>query len=164
VKRERDTKADDKGDVPAMDVDEQEGGSSSTEEVDQVKSQEEEDDEEEQGSKRARVELGPDEANQAMLEVKAELEYHAEAWRNVHLGKRGELQPQGRAREAELPGDHTTAVDSSGRHIMVDGSETEALARLAVVEADDQGKKTVFNSARMIVRLAPTPLVPDSSL
>ena len=109
--------------------------------------------------KRARVELGVDEAmaNQAMMEVKAELEFHAAAWRKENLGGLGELQPQGSEREAELPGDHTTSVDSSGRHIMVDGSERESLARLAGAEADDLGRKLVYSSARMIVRLGPTP-------
>ena len=78
-------------------------------------------------------------------------------WRLEHLGSKGELQPVGREREAELPGDHATSVDSSGRHIMVEGTESESLARLAATEADDAGRKLVYSSARMVVRLEPTP-------
>ena len=83
VKRERggESKAEGDGDDPSQMDDEHDKGTSSTEEVDQVVSQQEEDDEENQGSKRARVELGVNEAHQAMLEVKAELEFHAAAWR-----------------------------------------------------------------------------------
>ena len=40
---------------------------------------------------------------------------------------------------------------------MVDGLESESLARLAATEADDEGRKTVFNSARVVIRLQPTP-------
>ena len=59
--------------------------------------------------------------------MKEELEFHATAWRLAHLGERGELQLRGREREAEMPGDHTTSVDSSGQHIMVEGTESESL-------------------------------------
>ena len=104
-------------------MEEVENSTSSTDEVDQVGLGEDEEDEEEQGSKRARVGLGSEEAHQERMEVKEELEFHAAAWRLEHLGSRGELQPVGREREAELPGDHATSVDSSGRHIMVEGIE-----------------------------------------
>ena len=62
-----------------------------------------------------------DEAEQELMEVREELEFHARAWRLAHLGKDGELQPRGvrREREAEVPGDHTTSVDSSGLHMKV---------------------------------------------
>ena len=113
MKRERDgaSKAGDADDPSMMEEDHQKGNSS-TEEVEQVATDEDEEDEADQGSKQANVELVGDEANQARMEVKEELEFHAAAWRLEHLGKRGELQPAGREREAELalPGDHTTPV------------------------------------------------------
>ena len=114
-------------------------------------------DEEDQGSKRARVDLGEAEARQEAIKIREELEYHAREWRLKHLGKEGELQPRGRAREAEMPGDHTTSLDSSGMHIMVAGTESESLARLDATVPDDSGTKLVFSSAQMVVRLEPTP-------
>ena len=39
----------------------------------------------------------------------------------------------------------------------MDGIESESLARLSETEADKEGQKTVFNSARVVVRLQPTP-------
>ena len=158
MKRERDgaSRAGEAGDPSTTEEDHQKGNSS-TEEVDRVVSGEDEEDEEEQGSKRARVELVGNEANQERMEVKEELEFHAAAWRREHLGKRGELQPARREREAELPGDHATSVDSSGRHIIVEGTEGESLARLASTEADDEERKLVYSLARMVVRPEPTP-------
>ena len=90
-------------------------------------------------------------------EVQAELEFHAKAWKLLHLGEDGELQPRGRARGAEVAGDHTTSVDSSGERLMIEGSESELLARVAMSHIDDQGRKLVYSSARMVVRLGPTP-------
>ena len=108
-------------------------------------------------SEAARIELGGTEAQQELLEVREELEFHASAWRLAHLGEEGELQPKGREREAEVPGDHTTSVDSSGLHIMVGGTEDESLARFDASGADDSGRKLVYSWARLVVRLEPTP-------
>ena len=151
----------DKPDMSEEDEKETDQGTSSTEEVVQVGG-DDEDDEEEQGAKRARVaevvdDVAKLEADREKNRVQGELEAHAKAWRADHLGANGQLQPSGREREAELPGDHTTSVDSSGLHIMVDGIESESLARLSETEADEEGRKTVFNSARVVVRLQPTP-------
>ena len=159
VKRERDgaSKADDADDTSMVVEDGLLNGDSSTEGVDQASTEGDEDDEEEQGPKRARVEVVGDEAEQELMEVKEELEFHAREWRLAHLGKGGELQPRGREREAEMPGDHTTSVDSSGLHIMVEGTEGESLARLDASEADDAGRKLVYSSARLVVWLEPTP-------
>ena len=71
----------------------------------------------------------------------AKLEFHAKAWRLSHLGEHGELQPNGRERGAEMAGDHTTSVDSSGEHLMVQGTESESLARVAKSECDNQKRK-----------------------
>ena len=95
VKRDRDgsDKAGDAEGSDEMDVDPTKArGDSSTEEVEEVKN-EEEDEEEEQGSTRAQVTVVGDEARR---EVQEELEFHAKAWRLVHLGEGGELQPRGR--------------------------------------------------------------------
>ena len=40
---------------------------------------------------------------------------------------------------------------------MVEGTESETMARLAASEADDARRKLVYSSARMVVRLEPTP-------
>ena len=135
-------------------------GDSSTEEVEQVPTDDEEDEEEQAlGAKRARVAVVGDKADQERRGVQEELEFHAKAWRLTHLGERGdsELQPSGREREAEMPGDHTTSVGSSGQHIMADGTESESLTGLAASEVDGKGRKLVYSSARMVVRLEPTP-------
>ena len=91
--------------------------------------------------------------------MQEELEFHAKAWRLLHLGEDGELQPRGRAiaRGAEGAGCHTPSVDSSGEHLMIKGAESESLARVASSEVDDQGRKLVYSSARMVVRLGPAP-------
>ena len=135
---------------------ETEKGDTSTEEVDEVE-EEEEGDEEEQGAKRSRTTVAGDEAEQERKEVHAESEFHAKSWRLSHLGEGGQLQPKGRERGAEMAGDHTTSVDSKEEHIMVEGTESESLARVATSECDDQGRKLVYSSARMVVRLGPTP-------
>ena len=96
VKRDRDgsDKAGDAEGADEMDADPTKGDSS-TEEVEEVEN-EDEDGEEEQGSKRARVTVMGDEAEQERREVQEELEYHAKAWRLVHLGEGGGIQPRGR--------------------------------------------------------------------
>ena len=86
MKRDRDG-SDKAGDAEGSDTMEADPtkGDSSTEEVDEVKN-EDEDEEEEQGSKRARVAVVGDEAEQERRDVQEELEFHAKAWRLVHLG------------------------------------------------------------------------------
>ena len=67
-----------------------------------------------------------------------------------------------------MPGDHTISVDSRGEHLMVEGTESELLTRLAASEVDGKGRKLVYSSATMVVRFEPTPgyqpLVSDDSV
>ena len=130
LKRERD--GDGKPGPPALDVamecDTEDLGSGTTDPVPEDGRSESGDSDGQEGrAKRVRHEpqvegaLPESEAKAAMLKVQEQLRKDSAEWRSSFLGEDYKLQPKGRERGLEHPGDQATAVDSSGEHFMLEG-------------------------------------------